>query len=53
LGAFTVQVNTVEPVAPAESVAVTVTVNMPIAVGVPVMAPPELIDSPFGRRVAA
>ena len=49
----TVQVNEVVPVKLAESVAVTVTEEVPAVVGVPVMAPVELlIDRPAGRPVA-
>jgi hypothetical protein len=48
----TVHVNVVWPAAPDVSVAVTVTVADPEAVGVPVIRPLELIDSPAGRPVA-
>jgi hypothetical protein len=43
----------VEPLAPVVSRAVTVTVELPAAVGVPEMRPEaELMDSPAGRPVA-
>src|ERR1700722_19793452 len=49
----TVQVNDVDPFAPVESVAVTVTVDVPVAVGVPEIRPvEELIERPAGRPVA-
>ena len=48
-----VQVNDAEPDAPVESVAVTVTLKVPAALGVPVIRPEEEIDSPVGRPVAA
>ena len=38
--------------APVLSFAVTVTVEVPAAVGVPVIRPVELIDRPAGRPVA-
>ena len=48
-----VQENVVEDDRAWESVAVTVTVEVPAVVGVPVMAPVErLIDRPAGRPVA-
>jgi hypothetical protein len=47
-----VKVNCVEPVAPAESRAVAVTVKVPAAVGVPDTVPVELIVIPEGRPVA-
>ncbi len=51
--ALTVQVNEVEPVAPVPSRAVTVTFDVPAAVGVPEISPvEELIDRPAGRPVA-
>jgi hypothetical protein len=49
----TVQENVAEPFAPLASVAVTVTEEVPGAVGVPLIVPvDELIDSPAGRPVA-
>src|SRR5690348_4146233 len=48
-----VQLNDADPDAPVESVAVAVTVEVPAVVGVPVIRPEELIDSPGGRPVAA
>ena len=52
-GPLTVQVNVVDPVAPVPSVAVTVTVNVPPAVGVPEISPvEELIDRPAGSPAA-
>ena len=48
---LTVQPNVVEPLAGPEE-AVTVTVEVPAVVGVPVISPEELIDSPAGRPVA-
>src|SRR5687767_13172277 len=48
----TVHVNVVLPVRDAESVAVTVTEDVPVAVGVPLTRPEELIDRPAGRPVA-
>src|SRR5690348_15254835 len=49
----TVQVNEADPVAPVVSFAVTVTVEVPAAVGVPEISPVvELIDSPAGRPAA-
>ena len=49
----TVQVKVVGPSSPRESVAVTVTEEVPAVVGVPVTVPVEaLIDSPAGRPVA-
>src|SRR6185437_10979085 len=50
---LTVQVNEAVPVTPVVSLAVTVTVEVPAAVGVPEISPEdELIDSPAGRPVA-
>ena len=50
----TVQVNDVDPLAPVVSVTVTVTVDVPAVVGVPLIRPVEgLMDSPAGRPVAA
>ncbi|GIH18023.1 hypothetical protein Raf01_61950 [Rugosimonospora africana] len=48
----TVQLNDVEPEAPVVSVAVTTTVDVPEVVGVPLIRPPVLMDSPEGRPVA-
>jgi hypothetical protein len=49
----TVHVNDVLPDAPVESVALTVTLEVPAVVGVPEMRPLELlIDSPAGSPVA-
>lgn len=50
--AFTVQVNDAEPLAPVESLAVTVTEEDAAVVGAPVMRPEELIASPAGRPVS-
>jgi hypothetical protein len=47
-----VQENVVVPDAPAESVAVTVTVDVPAVVGVPEIRPEELMDKPDGSPVA-
>src|SRR3984957_1846170 len=47
-----VQVKLAEPFAPVESVAVTVTFDVPAAVGVPEIRPDELIDRPAGSPVA-
>ncbi len=50
---FSVQLNEVLPVAPVESVAVTVTEEVPAVVGVPEIRPvEELIDRPAGRPLA-
>src|SRR5216684_8024094 len=49
---LTVQVKVVAPVAPVVSLAVTVVVEVAAVVGVPVIRPEELIDSPAGRPVA-
>src|SRR5689334_14889838 len=50
---WTVQVNVAVPVAPVVSRAVTVTVDVPAAVGAPVIRPvPELMVRPAGRPVA-
>ena len=46
------QVNDVEPDAPVLSVAVTVTLEVPAVLGVPVISPEEEIDRPGGRPVA-
>ena len=51
VGELTVHVNEVLPEAVPEE-AVTVTVEVPVAVGVPVMAPELLIDRPAGSPVA-
>src|SRR5579871_4080820 len=51
--ALTVQVNEVEPEAPVPSVTVTVTLEVPAALGVPEIRPvEELIDRPAGRPLA-
>jgi hypothetical protein len=47
-----VQVNETEPDAPVESVAVTVTLDVPAEVGVPEIEPEELIDNPAGSPLA-
>jgi hypothetical protein len=53
VGGVTVQVKEALPDAPVPSVAVTVTLEFPVAVGVPEISPvEELIDSPAGRPVA-
>ena len=53
LAAFTVQLKVAVPAAPVVSVAVTVTLDEPAVVGVPVIRPDEeLMDSPAGRPVA-
>src|SRR5580698_7086328 len=50
---LTVQLNEAVPFAPVVSVAVTVTLEVPAVVGVPLITPVEaLIDSPAGRPVA-
>src|SRR5215469_11924906 len=50
---FTVQLNVAEPDAPVVSFAVTVTLPLPAAVGVPEISPvEELMDSPAGSPVA-
>lgn len=49
---LTVQVKEVEPLAPVESLAVTVTEDEPAVVGEPLMRPEELIDKPAGRPLA-
>ncbi len=49
---LTVQLNEAVPEAPVPSLAVTVTVDEPAVVGVPVIRPDELMDSPAGRPVA-
>src|ERR1700730_642558 len=51
-GVLTTQVKVVAPWAPVVSVAVTVVVGVAGVVGVPVISPEELIDSPAGRPVA-
>src|ERR1035441_6432260 len=52
-GAATDQVNVVDPDAPVASRTVTVTVDVPPAVGVPEISPvEELIDRPAGRPAA-
>ncbi len=48
----TVQVNEADPVAPVLSLALTVVVEEPAVVGVPVIRPDELMDRPAGRPVA-
>ena len=49
-----VQVKVADPEAPVLSVAVTVTLEVPAVVGVPVISPvEELIDRPAGSPVAA
>jgi hypothetical protein len=50
--AFTVHVKLAVPLAPVESLAVTTTDDKPDVVGVPVISPDELIDSPAGKPVA-
>ena len=51
--ALTVQVKAAVPLAPVPSVTVTVTLELPAVVGVPVIAPVvELIDRPAGRPAA-
>ncbi len=47
-----VQLKVARPEAPVESVAVTVTLEVPAAVGVPVISPLPLIDSPAGSPAA-
>ena len=49
---MTVQVNEADPVAPVLSLALTVVVEVPAVVGVPVISPDELMDRPAGRPVA-
>ena len=50
---MTVQLNVAEPDAPVVSVAVTVALPVPAAVGVPEISPvAELMDSPAGSPVA-
>src|SRR5260370_696996 len=50
---LTVQPNEVDPAAPVVSVAVTVTFDVPVAVGVPEISPDErFIDSPAGAPAA-
>src|SRR5215472_8532687 len=51
-GLLMVHVKVAEPCAPVVSVAVTVTENVPAALGVPVIRPEELIDRPVGRPLA-
>jgi predicted transcriptional regulator len=47
------QLNVADPCAPVVSVAVTVTLNVPVLVGVPEIRPvEELIDNPAGSPVA-
>jgi hypothetical protein len=48
---FTVQVKLADPLAPVESVALTVTRSAPAVVGAPDIRPEELIESPAGRPV--
>jgi hypothetical protein len=48
----TVRLRFAEDFAPVESVTVAVTVNVPSAVGVPVIAPAPEIDKPPGSPVA-
>ena len=50
--AVTVQVNEADPVAPVPSLALTVVVDVPAVVGVPVISPDELMDRAAGRPVA-
>src|SRR5579862_1995530 len=50
--ALTVQLNVAEPDAPVVSLAVTVTLPLLAAVGVPEIRPEELMDSPAGSPVA-
>ena len=48
-----VQVKVADPEAPVRSLTVTVTVEVPAAVGVPEISPvPELMDRPAGSPVA-
>src|ERR1700722_12079458 len=47
-----VQAKLAEPVAPVVSLAVTVTLDVPAVVGVPVIRPEELIDRPAGSPLA-
>src|SRR5260221_9195259 len=49
---LTTQLNEADPEAPVVSLAVTVAVDVAAVVGVPVIRPEELIDSPAGRPVA-
>jgi hypothetical protein len=49
---LTVQVNEADPDAPVLSLALTVVVDEPAVVGVPVISPDELMDRPAGRPVA-
>src|SRR5438876_10356182 len=49
---LTVQVKVAAPDAPVPSLAVTVTLELPAAVGVPEISPEELMLSPAGRPVA-
>jgi hypothetical protein len=49
---LTTQVKVADPCAPVPSVAVTVTLEVPWVVGVPVICPEELMLSPAGRPVA-
>ena len=50
---WTVQLKLADPAAPVLSVAVTVTVEVPVLVGVPLMRPvAELMASPLGSPVA-
>src|SRR5580700_6409934 len=50
--ALTVQLNEADPLAPVVSLAVTVTLPVLAAVGVPEIRPEELMDSPAGNPVA-
>src|SRR5258708_32404221 len=49
---LTTQLNEADPEAPVVSRAVTVAVDVAAVVGVPVIRPEELMDSPAGRPVA-
>ena len=52
IGGLTVQVKVADPDAPVPSVAVTVTLKVPVSSASPVIRPEELIDSPAGSPVA-
>src|ERR1700722_8360632 len=52
VAALTVQPNAAVPAAPVASLAVTTTLDEPAVVGVPVIRPAELMESPAGRPVA-
>src|SRR5258707_14115617 len=49
---LTTQLNEADPEAPVVSLAVTVAVDVAAVVGVPVIRPEELMDSPAGRPAA-